>query len=234
MLSAQHPWWAVRALGHPDAEPPVCRTRTFACLSYYTWRQVGSWLRRKHRRSTWKDLRRRYCDAGWWPALEERPLFNPAKVATMRYRYRGTVIPTPWPNPERGQHAGPEQGLRSARCSETGTPGAEAVRGNGPVDKAGTARRIDFTTYISAVMRTFTGAHPDWLTVIQLPAYAPDLNPAEDAWANMKNGLGNLAAPNVSDLAAIVKTRLKSIQYRPGLISGFLGQTGLTLEPEPP
>lgn len=26
MLSAQHPWWAVRALGHPDTEPPVCRT----------------------------------------------------------------------------------------------------------------------------------------------------------------------------------------------------------------
>ena len=28
--------------------------------------------------------------------------------------------------------------------------------------------------------------------------------------------------------------RLKSIQYRPALISGFLLQTGLTLEPEPP
>lgn len=26
MLSAQHPWWAVRAPGHPDTEPPVCRT----------------------------------------------------------------------------------------------------------------------------------------------------------------------------------------------------------------
>lgn len=92
----------------------------------------------------------------------------------------------------------------------------------------------NLNTHISAVMRTFTGAHPDWLTVIQLPAYAPDLNPAEGVWANMKNGLGNLAAPTVSDLAAIVKNRLKSIQYRPELISGFLAQTGLTLEPEPP
>jgi hypothetical protein len=67
-------------------------------------------------------------------------------------------------------------------------------------------------------MRTFTGAHPDWLTVIQLPSYAPDLNPAEGVWANMKNGLGNLTAPTVSDLAAIVKNRLKRIQYRPELI----------------
>ncbi len=79
---------------------PGVSSRTFAYLSYYTWHQAGSWLRRKHRRSTWKDLRRRYCDVGWWPASEERPLFNPAKVATTRYRYRGTAIPTPWPSQE--------------------------------------------------------------------------------------------------------------------------------------
>ena len=75
----------------------------------------------------------------------------------------------------------------------------------------------NLNTHISAVMRTFAGAHPDWLTVIQLPSYAPDLNPAEGVWANMKNGLGNLATPTVSDLAAIVKNRLKRIQYRPEL-----------------
>jgi putative transposase len=34
--------------------------------------------------------------------------------------------------------------------------------------------------------------------------------------------------------AAIVKNRLKRIQYRPALIDGFRAQTGLTLEPEPP
>jgi len=38
----------------------------------------------------------------------------------------------------------------------------------------------------------------------------------------------------VSQLAAIVKNRLKSIQYRPALIESFLAQTGLALEPEPP
>jgi transposase len=36
-------------------------------------------------------------------------------------------------------------------------------------------------------------AHHDWLTVIQLPAYAPGLNPVEGVWANVKNGLGNFA-----------------------------------------
>ncbi len=31
-----------------------------------------------------------------------------------------------------------------------------------------------------------------------------------------------------------MKTRLKRIQYRPALIEGFLAQTGLTLESQPP
>jgi hypothetical protein len=50
----------------------------------------------------------------------------------------------------------------------------------------------------------------------------------------MKNGLGNLAARNVDQLAAIVRNRLKRIQYRPQLIDGFLAQTGLILEPQLP
>ena len=50
----------------------------------------------------------------------------------------------------------------------------------------------------------------------------------------MKNGLGNLAARDVDQLAAIIRNRLKRIQYRPALIGGFLAQTGLTLQPGPP
>jgi transposase len=54
-------------------------------------------------------------------------------------------------------------------------------------------------------MRAFAESCRDWLTVVQLPAYAPDLNPVEGVWANMKNGLGNLAACDTHQLAAIVK-----------------------------
>jgi DDE superfamily endonuclease len=81
--------------------------------------------------------------------------------------------------------------------------------------------------HISATMGRFVSSHRDWLTEVRLPAYAPDLNPAEGVWANMKNGLGNLAARNVDQLAAVVRNR-------PALIGGFLAQTGLTLEPGPP
>jgi hypothetical protein len=92
----------------------------------------------------------------------------------------------------------------------------------------------NLNTHISAAMRAFIAAHPDWLTEARLPAYAPDLNAVEGAWANMKNGLGNLAASDVDQLTAIIKNRLKSIQYRPALIDAFLAQTGLRLEPQPP
>jgi RNA-directed DNA polymerase len=76
---------------------PGVSSVTFKYLSAYTWRRVFEWLRRKHRRSTVKELRRRYCGGGWWPGTEERQLFNPAKVRTTRYRYRGAAISTPWP-----------------------------------------------------------------------------------------------------------------------------------------
>jgi hypothetical protein len=92
----------------------------------------------------------------------------------------------------------------------------------------------NLNTHISQRMRAWIDARADWLTVERLPAYAPELNAVEGAWAHMKNSLGNLAVRDVGQLAAIVKNRLKSIQYRPALIDGFLAQTGLTLESEPP
>jgi hypothetical protein len=32
-----------------------------------------------------------------WPSSQNMELFNPEKVGTTRYRYRGSNIPTPWP-----------------------------------------------------------------------------------------------------------------------------------------
>jgi RNA-directed DNA polymerase len=71
---------------------------TFSYLSHYTWQTVWRWIRGKHRKSTWKQLRRRYCGGGWWPATEERVLIDLEKIGTTRYRYRGSVIPSPWPD----------------------------------------------------------------------------------------------------------------------------------------
>ncbi|MEV0643100.1 transposase [Streptomyces sp. NPDC050619] len=79
-----------------------------------------------------------------------------------------------------------------------------------------------------ALMRELLAAHRQWLTVFRLPAYAPELNPAEGMWANLKNYLGNLAARTVDTLADLTRNRLKKMQYRPDLVDGFIAETGLT------
>ncbi len=41
----------------------------------------------------------------------------------------------------------------------------------------------NLNTHISAAMCAWIDTHTDWLTVERLPAYAPELNAAEGAWA---------------------------------------------------
>ena len=91
----------------------------------------------------------------------------------------------------------------------------------------------NLNTHRSQKMRAFTDAREDWLTVVRLPGYAPDLNAVEGAWSVMKSGLCNHAATTLDQLEAVVRGRLRSIQRRPDLINALLGQTGLTLDPPP-
>jgi transposase len=67
--------------------------------------------------------------------------------------------------------------------------------------------------------------------VFQLPSYAHELNPVEPVWSHLKRSLANLAKHNIGQLTALVKTRLKRMQYRPGLLDGFLASTRLDLTP---
>jgi hypothetical protein len=46
---------------------------------------------------------------------------------------------------------------------------------------------------------------------------------------------GTTIAMNGTDqLATIVRSRLKCMQYRPALIDGFIAETGLVFQPQPP
>jgi len=71
-------------------------SKTFAYLDAFTWRRVWRWLCNKHPRRPRKELVRRYL-SNWRPVEDEVTLYNPARVAIVRYRYRGASIPTPWP-----------------------------------------------------------------------------------------------------------------------------------------
>lgn len=77
---------------------PGVSSAAFGFLRAFTWRQVVGWLRRKHSQMNWKELRRRFFAGGWWPTIGETVLFDPSAVRTTRYRYRGSKIPSPWPN----------------------------------------------------------------------------------------------------------------------------------------
>ena len=70
-----------------------------------------------------------------------------------------------------------------------------------------------------------------WLTAYQLPAYAPEMNPVEPVWSNLKRSLANLTKHNISQLTALIKTQLRQMQYRPGLLESFLAKPGLDLTP---
>ena len=68
-----------------------------------------------------------------------------------------------------------------------------------------------------------------WLTVYQLSPYASELNPVEAVWSHLKRSLANLTKHNIDQLTALAKARLRRMQYRPGLLDGFLAKTRLDL-----
>jgi transposase len=88
----------------------------------------------------------------------------------------------------------------------------------------------NLNVHVSATMAGLIAAR-DWLTVYRLPPYAHELNPVELVWSHLKRSLANMAKRNIAQLTALVKTRLKRMQYRPGLLDGFLASTRLDLTP---
>ncbi|MEV6535784.1 transposase [Streptomyces sp. NPDC051639] len=87
-------------------------------------------------------------------------------------------------------------------------------------------------THVSRAMRKMIDER-DWLTVFLLPAYSPELNPVEGLWAHVKRSLANLASVALDRLEALVRNRLKRLQYRPAVLNGFLAGTGLDLDAPP-
>jgi transposase len=88
----------------------------------------------------------------------------------------------------------------------------------------------NLNVHVSAAMKDLIAAR-DWLTVFQLPPYAHELNPVELVWSHLKRSLANLARRNLAQLTALIRTRLKRMQYRPALLTGFLASTRLDLPP---
>jgi hypothetical protein len=116
----------------------------FKYLGHCAWTQVIAWLRRKHRRITWKDLRRRYCGGGGGHKGTSGSCSTPTRSAR-----RGTPTgerPSPRPGRPRDETTHETTlGLRRARCPETGTPGSGGGPGKPTGGNTGRAPRIDLT-----------------------------------------------------------------------------------------
>jgi len=88
----------------------------------------------------------------------------------------------------------------------------------------------NLNAHVSAPMAELIAAR-DWLTVYQLPPYAHELNPVEPVWSHLKRSLANLAKRNLTELTALVKTRLKRMQYRPASSEGSSAAPDCTSHP---
>jgi len=79
-------------------------------------------------------------------------------------------------------------------------------------------------------MRAYLARQRTWLTVERLPAYAPDLNPVELVWGNLKSReLANRCAVDLSDLRPPLHAGCARVRRQPQLARAFLKHAGLGL-----
>jgi len=88
----------------------------------------------------------------------------------------------------------------------------------------------NYSSHISKHVKQY--AHrQDWLTIIQMPSYAPELNPVELLWAHAKEKIANRAFRSIDELHRAARSALRYIQRHPELLLAFLAGTGLELTP---
>jgi hypothetical protein len=82
----------------------------------------------------------------------------------------------------------------------------------------------------SRMMHAWLRRQRSWLVVEPLPAYAPDLNPVEALWSNLKGvELANLAGDTLEEVTAAADRGIQRIRGTPHLAFSFLRYCGLSL-----
>lgn len=77
-------------------------------------------------------------------------------------------------------------------------------------------------------MRAYLARQRVWLTVERLPAYAPDLNPVEPIWGNLKGReLANRCPANLLALRRPLHSGCAWVRRQPALARAFLAHAGL-------
>ena len=80
----------------------------------------------------------------------------------------------------------------------------------------------------SRYMTAYLRRQRAWLTVERLPAYAPELNPLEQVWGNVKTReLANVCVPDLASLRRPLRGGFARIRRQPMLAHAFLRHAGL-------
>jgi len=86
------------------------------------------------------------------------------------------------------------------------------------------------TSHRSRAMRDYLASQRHWLVTERLPAYAPDLNPVELLWGNVKAGeLAGLCVDTIGELESAALEAIARVQSESQLALSFLRHTGLSL-----
>jgi transposase len=82
----------------------------------------------------------------------------------------------------------------------------------------------------SLAMAAWLRRQRSWLVVEPLPGYAPELNPVEGLWSNLKGvELANLAADTLAEVTAAAERGIQRIRATHWLAYSFLRHCGLSL-----
>ena len=81
----------------------------------------------------------------------------------------------------------------------------------------------------SRIMKEYLGSQRHWLSEERLPGYAPDLNPVEMLWGNLKGQeLANRCSEGLAEAAAAVGSGMARVRKSQQLSFAFLHHAGLS------
>jgi putative transposase len=81
----------------------------------------------------------------------------------------------------------------------------------------------------SRVRKEYLLQQRNWLTVERLPGYAPDLNPVETLWGNIKGQeLANRCADDLAEIETAIRGGMNRVRNSANLPFSFLKHAGLS------
>ena len=85
----------------------------------------------------------------------------------------------------------------------------------------------------SKAVATYVEANAHWLTVARFPGYAPELNPVEGLWADLKgHASANYAPDTIGELDHHLQGATRGLRRKDHRGLGHIKHAGLMLEPE--